>query len=141
MLKFFGIHVKHRGETHFLIIPLSIIIISFVIDFNNFLFWFGMGYLSHWIADSLTISGVPISPLDKNKFTLFGGKIKTGEPLEFILAFGLLAISLLIAKPSVDFFIRDQPSYFNVFYMNYKELNEKKIIDNKEYLEKRFKFF
>ncbi|EJT7847567.1 hypothetical protein N3136_004854, partial [Salmonella enterica subsp. enterica serovar Typhimurium] len=50
ILKFFGIHVKHRGETHFLIIPLSIIIISFVIDFNNFLFWFGMGYLSHWIA-------------------------------------------------------------------------------------------
>ncbi|EMB5528157.1 hypothetical protein U5686_002035 [Campylobacter coli] len=106
-----------------------------------FVLFIGMGYLSHWIADSLTISGVPISPLDKNKFTLFGGKIKTGEPLEFILAFGLLAISLLIAKPSVDFFIRDQPSYFNVFYMNYKELNEKKIIDNKEYLEKRFKFF
>ncbi|EAM0816377.1 hypothetical protein D4A77_09260 [Campylobacter coli] len=38
-------------------------------------------------------------------------------------------------------FIRDQPSYFNVFYMDYKDLNEKKIIDNKEYLEKRFKFF
>ncbi|MGI8093290.1 hypothetical protein ACNGF4_09060, partial [Campylobacter coli] len=67
--------------------------------------------------------------------------IKTGEPLEFILAFGLLAISLLIAKPSIDFFIQDQPSYFNVFYMDYKDLNEKKIIDNKEYLEKRFKFF
>ncbi|EIU8555863.1 hypothetical protein L6522_001828, partial [Campylobacter coli] len=44
---------------------------------------------------------VLFTPLDKNKFTLFGGKIKTGEPFEFILAFGLLAISLLIAKPSV----------------------------------------
>ncbi|GAA7177034.1 hypothetical protein HpCK101_33260 [Helicobacter pylori] len=38
-------------------------------------------------------------------------------------------------------FIRNEPSYFNAYYMDYKSLNEKKIIDNKEYLEKRFKFF
>lgn len=143
ILKAFGYRCQHRKETHYLIIPISIILLAWlVIDFKNMLFWFGMGYLSHWLADSLTITGVPISPLDKNNFTLLGGRLRTGEPLEFIIAFGFLACSLFLAKPSIDSVInRTDERIFNVFFMDWKTLNDERVIDNKEYLEHRFKFF
>ncbi|EAL4487027.1 hypothetical protein DNT45_09350, partial [Campylobacter coli] len=38
-------------------------------------------------------------------------------------------------------FIRDQPSYFNVFYMDYKDLNEKKLLTIKNILRKGLNFF
>ncbi|ARR01450.1 metal-dependent hydrolase [Campylobacter porcelli] len=141
VLKFLGKPVAHRTTTHYLIVPLGLILLSFFIDFRDWLFWFGIGYLSHWLADSLTITGVPISPLDKSNFTLFGGRFKTGEPSEYIVAFGLLAISLFFTKPSTDFLNSDPLNQFKVFLMDYKKLNENGVIDNKEYLEMRFKFF
>lgn len=141
VLKAMNKPVAHRTTTHFLIVPLIIIIISFFVDFKDWIFWFGVGYLSHWVADSLTITGVPISWLDKSNFTLFGGKLRTGEPLEYILSFGLLALSLLISKPTADLLNSDKFNSFNVYLMDYKDLNQKGIIDNKEYREFRFKFF
>ncbi len=143
LLKAVGYRCQHRKETHYLIIPISIIVFAWlVIDFQSMLLWFGIGYLTHWIADSLTVTGVPISPLDKSNFTLLGGRLRTGEPLEFIIAFGFLAISLFLAKPTLDSILNHQNERnFNVFYMDWKTLNEEGIIDNKEYLEHRFKFF
>lgn len=143
VLNFFGVKVKHRGATHYLIIPLAIIIFSFIFDFKNIIFWFGISYLTHWIADALTISGVPLSPYDKNKINLFGGRLKTGEITEYILSFSLLGISLLIFNPIIHLYKNNEetPVDFNVYYMDYKDLYEKKIIDEKIYKEKRFKLF
>ncbi len=142
VLKFFGIKVQHRGATHYLIVPIFIIAFSFLFDFRSFIYWFGIGYLTHWFADSLTISGVPISPYDNSRVHFFGGKLRTGEMLEYIIAFSLLAVSVTIAKPILNNFIDfTKESSFSVFSMDYKDLNDKNIIDNKEYLEKRFKFF
>jgi len=64
ILKFFGIKVQHRGATHYIIIPLAFIAFSFLFDFRGMIFWFGIGYFTHWFADSLTISGVPLTPYD-----------------------------------------------------------------------------
>lgn len=142
ILKFFGIQVKHRGATHYVIIPLGIIALSFFIDFKDLIFWFGVGYLTHWFADSLTISGVPLTPWDRSKIHFFGGKLKTGELLEYIIAFSLLAMSVTIAKPTLELFTNsNQNTSFNVFSMDWQDLNNKNIIDNQELLEKRFKFF
>jgi len=60
------------------------------------IFWFGIGYLTHWVADSMTISGVPISPYDKHKIHLFGGKLRTGDMGEYIISFSLLAVAVFI---------------------------------------------
>jgi len=142
ILKFFGIKVQHRGATHYVIIPLLFIAFSFIWDFKDMIYWFGIGYFTHWFADSLTISGVPLTPYDNSRIHFFGGKLKTGEMLEYIIAFSLLAISITIAKPVLNNFINpEEENSFSVFSMDYEDLNSKGIIDNQEYLEKRFKFF
>jgi len=142
ILRFFGINVKHRGATHYVIVPLTIIIFSFIFDYKDVIYWFGIGYFTHWFADALTISGVPLSPLDTSRIHFFGGKLRTGDMLEYIIAFSLLAVSITIAKPILNNFIDyNGESSFSVFSIDYEELNNRNIIDNKEYLEKRFKFF
>ncbi len=142
ILKFFGITVKHRGATHYVIIPIAIIAFSMLFDWRHMIFWFGIGYLTHWLADSLTISGVPISPYDNSRVHFFGGKLRTGEPMEYIIAFSLLAVSVTVAKPVLNKFINyNGEKTFSVYSMDYADLNDKGIIDNQEYLEKRFKFF
>ena len=49
ILKFFGVHVWHRGFTHYLYISVLIILISFAIGFKDIIFWFGVGYFTHWV--------------------------------------------------------------------------------------------
>jgi len=145
VLKFFGIKVEHRGMTHYLIVPLAIIAFSFIFDFKDLIFWFGIGCLTHWFADSLTITGVPLSPWDNSRIHFFGGKLKTGEMTEYIISFTLLALSVTIAKPVMEnvytFGTETLTHTFNVFSMDYQDLNHKNIIDNQEYLQHRFRFF
>jgi len=139
LLNFFGFDVKHRGFTHYLYIPLLIILMSFIFDYKSLIFWFGIGYLSHWIADSLTISGVPISQHSAYRVHFFGGKIRTGDREEYIIAFGLLALSLLITRPMT--MISNDNELENKYIIDYKELNNKNIIDNKTYYLNKFKLF
>ena len=143
ILKFFGIRVQHRGATHYLYIPILIIIIGIVTTYP--VMWFGIGYLTHWIADSMTISGVPLSQYDKHRIHFFGGKIRTGESLEYMIAFGLLALSITITQPSLQMFKENNDELkireFNAFYIDYKNLYENHIIDEKTYRQHRWKFF
>jgi len=146
ILKFFGISVQHRGATHYVIVPLFFIALSFIYDFRDLIFWFGVGYFTHWFADSLTISGVPLSPWDTSRVHFFGGKLRTGDLLEYIISFSLLAMSVTIAKPMIETVYnfgtgQEYSNTFKVFSMDYEDLNDKNIIDNAELLERRFKFF
>jgi len=139
ILKFFGITVQHRGATHYLYVPLTIMFIG--LASYDYLYWFGVGYFTHWFADSMTKSGVPLSQFDNHKIHFFGGKIRTGEPIEYVIAFGLLLFSVLVVQPSMGMIKGDEESKFNAYYMDYRDLNEKGIIDNKTYKENRFKLF
>jgi len=142
VLKFFGVEVEHRKETHYLIVPLIIIAISLIIDFKSFLFWFGIGYFSHWFADSLTRTGVPLSPWDNHRIHFFGGKLTTGEPLEYIISFAFLGVIILIFKGNLIELNNQNGVYkFEVYNNNYQKMYDEKIIDEKEYKENRFKFF
>ncbi|RLA79113.1 MAG: hypothetical protein DRG78_13625, partial [Epsilonproteobacteria bacterium] len=102
ILKFFSINVQHRGATHYVIVPLGIILFSFIFDFRDLIFWFGVGYFTHWFADSLTISGVPLTPWDTSRIHFFGGKLRTGDLMEYIISFSLLAMSVTVAKPMIE---------------------------------------
>ncbi len=146
ILKFFSINVQHRGATHYVIVPLGIILFSFIFDFRDLIFWFGVGYFTHWFADSLTISGVPLTPWDTSRIHFFGGKLRTGDLMEYIISFSLLAMSVTVAKPMIETVYNfgggdEYQNTFKVFSMNYEDLNDKNIIDNSELLERRFKFF
>lgn len=110
-LQSFG--VEHRGLTHYGVVTLAILV------FSGLLGWwlgypdvglaFGLGYLSHVLADSMTISGTPLLwPLQKGQnFHLLPAalRIRTGgpvEPLIFILVTGLL-VFLLPSLVSAEF--------------------------------------
>ena len=127
VLKFFNIRVEHRGATHYLIVPIGIIIFSFIFDFRDMIFWFGIGYFTHWFADSLTISGVPLSPWDTSRVHFFGGKLKTGDLLEYIISFSLLAMSVTIAKPMIEsvynFSSGDNQTKFNEIHLQNQNPN------------------
>ena len=148
ILSFFGIEVGHRGFTHYLYIPLIFILIGLAIpveSISDLIFWFGIGYFTHWFADACTISGVPISQFGNHRIHFFGGKIETGEMLEYIVSFSFLLLSVLIAKPSLDHLVNfnnDENVYnFNPYMIDYKDLEEKKIIDPKTLREHRFDLF
>jgi len=148
LLKPFMPHLKHRKETHYLFFWIFAFALSFLIDYRDILFWFTLGGITHILADSLTISGVPLSPWSKTKFHLFGGalkessfyKFRTGGQSEYIIAFSMLVIAIMLNNP-INMLAKDNHNNFNPYMFNYRELHSDKIIDSKEYKENRFNFF
>lgn len=62
--------LKHRGFTHFFIIPLVIILLGFLLqDGIGLFFWIGFGILMHDVGDLLTKGGIDsfFYPLFENK--------------------------------------------------------------------------
>jgi inner membrane protein len=50
--------LEHRGFTHFLIIPLSLMMISYVLFDGGWLFWLAFGIFMHDVGDMLTKGGI-----------------------------------------------------------------------------------
>jgi membrane-bound metal-dependent hydrolase YbcI (DUF457 family) len=107
-LQSFG--VEHRGLTHYGVITLAILALSgWLGGWLGYLdvgLAFGLGYLSHVLADGLTLAGVPLLwPRQKPVHLLPGPfRIRTGgpvEPLLLILGTGLL-VYLLPALVSAE---------------------------------------
>ena len=92
VLKICGYRVKHRTVTHVLLYWLAAIaFFKLVIDWHNIGLGFAIGGFSHVIADSFTIAGVPFSPTSDARFHLFGGKLRTGNAGEYVVA-GIIAL-------------------------------------------------
>ncbi len=91
---------RHREETHALALWALItgagllLFLSPLPDFLGFhLFWFGLGGVLHWLGDALTASGVPLTPWSKYRVTLLGGRLRTGQPAEYLIGLGFLLLS------------------------------------------------
>ena len=90
---------EHRGFIHSVWIPSIFIIAFFMSESGRLLdlsaFFFGIGWLTHIVGDSLTPKGImPFTPLSKIKFApAFLRKIPTGsfqeEIFQFIIAVGI----------------------------------------------------
>ena len=92
VLKICGYRVKHRTVTHVLLYWLAgIAFFKLVIDWHAVGLGFCVGGFSHVIADSFTIAGVPFSPTSDARFHLFGGKLRTGNAGEYVVA-GIIAL-------------------------------------------------
>jgi inner membrane protein len=50
--------LEHRGFTHFLIIPLVLMMISFLVFEGGWLFWLAFGIFMHSVGDMLTKGGI-----------------------------------------------------------------------------------
>jgi inner membrane protein len=131
--------VKHRGPTHWvaawliglafgalLPVPTGGIIAAF--------FW---GGLSHVLADSLTVSGVPFSPLSERRFHLLGGRMRTGGAGEYGVAWGIVlicwALSGQISAPGGGGYLP--------FFPDWSARYEDGTATAKEWRDNRFRFF
>jgi len=144
ILKVFGKKVKHRGVTHVVLYwMLAIAFFQFAIDYRHIGLGFAIGGFSHVIADSFTIAGVPFSPTSDARFHLFGGKLRTGNAGEYIVA-GIIAI---ICSGIVYYSHGDKrnpvgndDAGFMPFMYDWKHQYDDGLIDGSEWKENRLKF-
>ena len=73
-----GHNLKHRGVTHYVLGWIIGLVFAVLLwDFHGILAAFFWGGLTHVLADSLTVTGVPFSPHSDRRFHLFGGRLRT----------------------------------------------------------------
>jgi membrane-bound metal-dependent hydrolase YbcI (DUF457 family) len=87
--------------------------------------------VGHLLMDSLTVTGVPVFDENSKSLTLFGGKIRTGRPGEYIIAGAIALIAFVLIGYSP--FASDGPKQ-----PTWLDLREQGTIDKREYKEKRF---
>lgn len=134
--KFLGQRFQHRQETHYLTHWFFACVVFFVVDFHGIGLAFAYGGLTHVLADSLTVSGVPFSPLSNRRFHLFGGRLVTGSFGEYLTAALIVAISFFIAR-SLGVGGRD----FYPFFYEWWNFYETGLLDGSEWRKNRFRFF
>lgn len=131
--RFTGRKVPHRGWTHYVTSWVGLLLAGlFLFPHGGLVVAFAYGGLTHVFADSLTVSGVPFSPLSDRRFHLFGGRLKTGMMGEYFVSWGIGAACLLLAVTLHTF-----GGWYPFFY-NYPSLYEQGLIDGSEWRERRF---
>lgn len=128
-----GRNIPHRGPTHYLVFWIAGIAIGvFLFDWNGILTAFCWGGLSHVLADSLTITGVPVGPWSDRRVHLFGGRLRTGEPAEYAVVGGIvglcIGLSILLGE-----------SGWSPFFYQWHELYSDGVIDGSEWRANRFR--
>lgn len=131
--------IKHRTYTHVLVSWILLLLFSIIIfDFHNFLFWLSIGCISHWFADALTYTGVPLTWWSDRRVYLFGGRVRTGQPTELYIAFTCFAVALFFSQ-TFQWHDPSKPGFLPFFY-DWRGEYSKGNIDGQEWRENRFKF-
>ncbi len=136
--------IGHRTLTHIVIYwILAILFFAFVIDYRHLGLGFAIGGFSHVMADACTIAGVPFAPWSDAKFHLFGGKLRTGNGGETIVAglFAVICFCFVMYSPVKFGTAATIESGFIPFFYDHKGNYEKGLIDGKEWKDNRLKFF
>lgn len=130
-----GRRIKHRGSTHYVLFWLiGLFFALYLWDFGGILAAFCYGGLTHVTADSFTVTGVPLSPWSDRRFHLFGGRLRTGEPGEYLIAWGIVGACALLGMVLHSF------SGWYPFFYDWSGLYETGVIDASEWKENRFRF-
>lgn len=131
--KALGKRVKHRGVTHifthWLIVALAF---SLVWDYQGIGMAFAWGGVSHILTDAMTVSGVPFSPYSDRRFHLFGGRFRTGDPIEYAIAAGVVIACIGLSHITGG-------SGFAPFFYDWSGLYERGVIDAMEWKANRFR--
>lgn len=136
--KLLGRPVRHRTVTHILIIWFFAFVAAIFFDPIGIFSAFAWGGLTHIICDSLTVSGVPFSPYSDRRFHLFGGRLRTGDPSEYIVSFIVIIIcAALITLMSSS----NSDSGFMPFFYNWMNLYNNGVVSGLEWKINRFRFF
>lgn len=132
---FLGMRLEHRKETHYFAYWLFGFGACWSLDLS-FLTAFCWGGITHVLADSVTVTGVPFSPLSDRRFHLFGGRLRTGSPAEYMITFCFTAICFALAH-----FLNRENSGFLPFFYDWAEYFENGLIDGFEWKLNRFRIF
>lgn len=126
--------VKHRAGTHYLAGWLLAVAAALLIwDWRGWLFWFAVGGAIHWVCDALTVSGAPVGWWSDRRTTLFGGKVYTGSPSEYIIT-GVIVVLCAIA-----IWMRSSTTGgFIPFFYHWGDFYERGLIDGLEWRNNRF---
>jgi inner membrane protein len=131
--KLFGRHVKHRGVTHILTHwLLAATALTLIWDYNGIGTAFAWGGVIHILTDAMTVTGVPFSPYSDRRFHLFGGRFRTGDPVEYAISAVVLMLCLMFMNLSSD-------NGFAPFFYDWKGLYESGVIDAQEWKANRFR--
>ena len=144
ILKILGHPVRHRTVTHVVLYWVAAMLFFWlVIDYHHLGLGFAIGGFSHVIADSFTIAGVPFSPTSDARFHLFGGKLRTGNSGEYIVAglIALLCATWIYYSPTSFKNSHDvETSGFMPFFYDWKKEYDSGVVDGAEWKENRLKF-
>lgn len=132
---FLRMNLKHRQETHYFAYWLIGFGACWALDLP-YLLAFCWGGVTHVLADSVTVMGVPFSPLSDRRFHLFGGRLRTGSAAEYMLVFCFSVVCFAFAH----FLHRDSGGFLPFFY-DWAGYFEKGLVDAAEWKANRFKFF
>lgn len=125
--------VKHRAITHYLIAwAVGICFGHFISDWQGYVFWFSTGGAIHWVCDALTISGAPLGWWSDRRMTLFGGKVYTGSPAEYVI------VALVVVVCAFFAWSKHAHGGFMPFFIDWGDLYEKGVIDGVEWRANRF---
>jgi inner membrane protein len=79
----------------------------------------------------MTVSGVPFSPYSDRRFHLFGGRFRTGDPIEYAISALIVMISLTLNAMFGD--------SFAPYFYDWSGLYVEGIIDASEWKTNRFR--
>ena len=135
--------VKHRGATHVVLYWIAAIAFFLAVDWHRIGLGFAIGGFSHVFADAFTIAGVPFAPWSDTRFHLFGGKLRTGNGGEYVVA-GLIAalcFCFVLYSPVKIGTAAQKENGFIPFFFNWKKFYDAGLIDGAEWKKNRFNFF
>lgn len=133
--RFLGMRLEHRKETHYFAYWLLGFGACWALDFA-YLTAFCWGGITHVLADSVTVTGVPFSPLSDRRFHLFGGRLRTGSPAEYMIVFCFTVLCFGLAH-----FLHRENSGFLPFFYDWANYFESGLIDGFEWKLNRFRIF
>lgn len=130
-----GMRLHHRQETHYFAYWLIGFGVCWGLDLP-FLTAFCWGGVTHVLADSVTVTGVPFSPLSDRRFHLFGGRLRTGSAVEYMIVFCFTVLCFAISH-----FIHRDTGGFLPFFYDWAKYYENGLIDGAEWKANRFRIF
>lgn len=133
-----GIRLRHRGPTHFVVMwMLGLFATLSLYDVHHIGAAFFYGGLTHVVSDAFTVTGVPFSPLSDRRFHLFGGRIRTGNPEEYLASGSVVIVCAIIAIATRHY----ADVSYAPFFFDYPAYYQDGLVDAKEWRDHRFKFF
>ncbi len=134
--KVFSQNFTHRKETHYVAAWIALVVVFSIVDPVGIGIAFSYGALTHVLADSLTPSGVPLSPWSARRFHLFGGRVSTGSVGEYMFSSVVVLFSLVVFNIT-----NLNEGGFQPFFYPWWEYYEQGIIDGSEWKKNRLKIF